>query len=551
MRGLNQDYPLILATVLEHAAANFAGVPLVSYNQGEVTRYDYRQMAARARRLASVLAAEGLAAEGLAAESDGPGNFIGSLAWNTHRHLELFYGASGIGAVLHTANPRLAPEHIAYTINFSGYRTLFVDPDTVALAEQILPRLEHVERFVVMAARDRMPTTRLPNVACYEDLIGPGDEEFSWPALDERMACALCFTSGTTGMPKGALYSHRGTVLSAMSTGGGNAWALSADDAILALPGFFHCNGWGIPFLAPMYGSKLVMPGRRMDTEFLHGLVLQEGITVGPAVPTIWMDMLEHCRRSGQGLGPLNRLFTGGIAPPATMIEAYLREHGVRTHHAWGMTETTHGATFSFTSRHAQGPHANSDAAIAAMRTQGKPAYGNQIRAVDDAGRVLPRDGKTPGHLQSRGHWIAGAYFRRPEVAVQTGDGWMETGDVAVIDPDNTLHIVDRAKDVIKSGGEWISSQALEEAACRHAGVQEAAVLAVPHPRWQERPLLIVVLRAGSTVTADELRDHLIPLVPKWWLPDDILFMPEFPHGPTGKIQKDALRKSLPPLFTP
>ena len=413
MLGLNQDFPLILSTVLDHAAANFADVALVSFSHGEETRYDYRRMAARARRLAAALAGEGL----------GPDGFAGSLAWNTHRHLELFYGVSGIGGVLHTANPRLAPEHIAYTINFSAYRTLFIDPDTVALTEQILPKLEHVERFVVMAARERMPATSLPNVVCYEDLIDAGKEDFTWPLLDERTACALCFTSGTTGVPKGALYSHRGTVLSALSTGGGNAWALSADDAILALPGFFHCNGWGVPFFGPMYGAKLVMTGRRMDTEFLHRLVLDEGITVGPAVPTIWMDMLEHCRRAGLGFGRLNRLFTGGIAPPATMIEAYLREHDVRTHHAWGMTETTHGATFSFTSRHAEG-----DTAIAAMRTQGKPAYGNEIRIVDEEGRPLPRDGKTPGHLQARGHWIAGAYFRRPdesvylEVAPATGE---------------------------------------------------------------------------------------------------------------------------------
>lgn len=532
MQGLNQDYPLTLSTVLEHAAANFADVPVVSHNRGEVTRYDYGRMTARARRLGSVLANRNAAS--------GPDHFVGSLAWNTHRHLELFYGASGIGVVLHTANPRLAPDQIVYTINFTGYRTLFIDPDTVVLAEQILPRLEYVDRFVVMAAGDHMPATTLPGVECYEDLIDAGDANFHWPSLDERAACGLCFTSGTTGVPKGALYSHRGTVLSALSTGGGNAWALSADDAILALPGFFHCNGWGIPFLGPMFGSKLVMPGRRMDTAFVNALILEEGITVGPAVPTIWMDLLEHCHRTGQGLGQLNRLFTGGTAPPAAMIESYLREHNVRTHHAWGMTETTHGATFTFTGKHVAG-----DAAIATMRMQGKPAYGNEIRIVGEAGEVLPKDGKTPGHLQSRGHWNASAYFRRPEVAVETDDGWMITGDVAVIDPDNTLHIVDRAKDVIKSGGEWISSPALEEAACRHASVQEAAVLAIPHPRWQERPLLILVPRTGMAVTAEQMQSHLLPLIPKWWLPDAIVSVPELPHGPTGKVQKDTLRQWL------
>ena len=534
MQGLNQDYPLILSTVLEHAAANFADVPVVSYSQGEVTRYDYGRMAARARRLGSVLTTQ--------APAQGSDHFVGSLAWNTHRHLELFYGASGIGAVLHTANPRLAPDQIVYTINFTGYRTLFIDPDTVALAEQILPRLEHVDRFVIMAARDHMPATSLPGIVCYEDLIDAGDANFRWPDLDERAACGLCFTSGTTGEPKGALYSHRGTVLSALSTGGGNAWALSADDAILALPGFFHCNGWGIPFLAPMFGSKVVMAGRRMDTAFIHKLILDEGITVGPAVPTIWMDLLNHCQHTGHGrsLGRLNRLFTGGTAPPAAMIETYLRQHSVRTHHAWGMTETTHGATFTFAGRHVV-----DDAAIATMRTQGKPAYGNEIRIVDEAGGALPKDGKTPGHLQSRGHWNASAYFRRAEVTVETEDGWMITGDVALIDPDNTLHIVDRAKDVIKSGGEWISSPALEEAACRHASVQEAAVLAIPHPRWQERPLLILVPRAGMAVTAEEMQNHLMPLIPKWWLPDAIASVRELPHGPTGKVQKDTLRQWL------
>ena len=530
MQGLNQDFPLLLSTVLDHAAANFADVALVSHNQGEVVRTNYRQTAQRARRLASALRAEGL----------GPDQFVGSLAWNTHRHLELFYGVAGAGAALHTANPRLSPDHIAYCVNFTGYRTLFIDPDTLALAERMFPRLEQVDRFVMMAARDRMPPSSLPHVVCYEDLIDAGDPDYVWPALDERTGCALCFTSGTTGVPKGALYSHRGTVLSALSTGGGNAWALSANDAIIALPGFFHCNGWAIPFLAPMYGCKLVMPGRRMETEFLHQLIVDEGITVGPAVPTIWADMLEYCRRTGAGMCKLDRLYTGGIAPATALIEAYLRDYNVRTHHAWGMTETTHGSTFSFTPRSAQ-----ADSALASMRVQGKPAFGNQIRIMDDAGRELARDGETPGHLQVRGHWIAEKYFRRPDVPVVTEDGWMETGDVAVIDHDNTMHIVDRAKDVIKSGGEWISSPALEEAACRHPAVAEAAAIATPHPRWGERPLLLVVPRAGMEVSAAAMRDHLTPLVPKFWLPDAVAFAAEFPHGPTGKVQKDVLREWL------
>jgi acyl-CoA synthetase (AMP-forming)/AMP-acid ligase II len=529
MLGLNLDCPLLLSTVIEHAATTFGDTEIVSHGRVERMRSTYRDAALRSRRLGSSLQ-----------RLEVKGGFVGSLAWNTHRHFELFYGVSGAGGVLHTANPRLPPEQILYTINFTGYRTLFIDADTVPLAEQLAPRLESVDRFIVMAARADMPGTSLPNVQCYEDLIDAGDPAFTWPKLDERSACALCFTSGTTGQPKGVLYSHRGTVLSALSTGGGNGWALSANDTVLGIPGFFHCNGWAVPFLAPMYGAKLVLPGRRADSEWLHRLIVDEGVTIAAAVPTIWLGILEHCRETGQRPGRLRRIFSGGTAPPSAMIEAYLTDYGVRISHGWGMTETTHGSTISFA--HDDLPH---DAAVAAMRTQGKPLYGNEMRIVDDADRPVPRDGMTPGHLQCRGHWIAGAYFRRPELDLQTGDGWMRTGDIAVIDPDNTLHIVDRAKDVIKSGGEWISSQALEEAATRFPGVQEAAVVAVAHPRWQERPFLIVVTEGDAPVSAEALRAHLLAYVPKWWLPDAIAFTNDLPHGPTGKLQKDVLRRQV------
>ncbi|MSP30702.1 MAG: long-chain fatty acid--CoA ligase [Acetobacteraceae bacterium] len=527
MLGLHQDHPLLISAILEHAAVNYADVAIVSHAGAEIIRTDYARLAARTRRLASSLRAEGFR----------PGSFTGSLAWNTHRHLELFYAVTGIGAVLHTANPRLTPSQIAYTVNFTGYDTLFIDLDTLALAEQLAPQLPNTTRYVIMTARELMPHTALTNVVCYEDLIDVGKDNFSWPVLDERTASTLCFTSGTTGDPKGALYTHRGCVLSALSSGGGNGWALSADDGILAVPGYFHCNGWAVPFLAPMYGTRLVMPGRNMDTAFLHRLIMEEDVTVGPAVPTIWLQMLDYCRAHNLRLSNLNRLFTGGTAPPAVMIDAYLRDYDVRTFHAWGMTETTHLSTSSFIPRDLP-----RDAAIEKMRSQGKPVFGNEIRIVDDRGALVAHDGTTPGHLQVRGHWIAGSYFRRPDIALMTEDGWMQTGDVVVIDPDNSMHIVDRAKDVIKSGGEWISSQALEEATNRHARVVESAVIAVEHPRWQERPLLIIVGEAGASLTADDVRAHLIPLVPKWWLPDAVAFVDELPHGPTGKIQKDVLR---------
>lgn len=518
MLGLNQDFPLLLSTVLEHGAANYGATEIISHGHAETIRTDYASVASRARRLGSLL----------------KGEMVGSLAWNTHRHLELFYAVTGIGSVLHTANPRLPPAQIAYTIDFAGCRTLFIDLDTLALAESLRPQLPSVEDFVIMAPRSAMPATTLPGVVCYEDLIDAGDPDFVWPMFEERTAALLCFTSGTTGAPKGALYSHRGTVLNAMSTGGGNGWGLCADDAILAVPGFFHCNGWAVPFFGPMFGAKLVLPGRSADTAFLHRLIVEEGITVGPGVPTIWLGLLEHCRSHGLRLGRLNRIFSGGTAPPAAMMEAYLRDYGVRTIHGWGMTETTSGSTMSF---------ARDDLAV--MRTQGKPLYGNQIRIVHESGAPVPRDGKSPGLLQVRGHWVAGAYFRRPEVEFQTEDGWMETGDIAAIDPDNTLHLLDRAKDMVKSGGEWISSQALEDAALRHPGVLEAAVLAIPHPKWQERPFLVVVPRPGGGLTEDDLRAHLSGIVPKWWLPDSVCFVDDLPHGPTGKLAKNVLREWL------
>ena len=529
MLGLNQDFPLTLPSVLEHGAANFGAVPIVSHGrdkQGrdEIARTDYARTAERARRLASSLAREGF----------GPGRMAGSLAWNSHRHLELFYGLPGLGAALHTANPRLPPEHVAYTIDFAGYEWLFVDPDTLPLAESLAPRLPKLRRVVVMAPGP-VPATSLPDPIGYEELIAAGDPDFAWPAIDERAAALLCFTSGTTGAPKGALYGHRGTVLSAMSTGAGNGWGLSADDAIAAIPGFFHCNGWAVPFFGPMFGAGLAIPGRNMDTAFLHRLIVDNGVTAGPGVPTIWLSMLDHVRREGLGLGRLNRLYSGGTAPPASMIEGYFREYGVRTLHGWGMTETTSGSTISFSSRHLP-----DEDALAAMRTQGKPLYGNAIRIVDDEGRALPRDGRTSGHLQARGAWVSGAYFQRPDVDVETADGWMRTGDIAAIDPDNTLHILDRAKDVIKSGGEWISSQALEDAATLHPAVAAAAAIAMPHPKWQERPLLAVV--ASAPTTAEELRAHLAERVPKWWLPDAIAFVDALPLGPTGKTAKNVLR---------
>ena len=523
MLGLNQDYPLLLPSVLEHGARNFGDTEIVSHGHAEVIRTNYAQTEVRARRLASSLLRMGV----------NEGGIVGSLAWNSHRHLELFYGVAGIGAVLHTANPRLPIEHIVYSINFTGYRILFVDADTAPLLAELRERLTTVEVIVMMGSTDQPMAS---DVIDYETLIADGDSAFSWPTFDERTACLLCFTSGTTGLPKGALYSHRGTVLSAMSTGAGNGWGLSASDAIIAIPGFFHCNGWAVPFFGPMFGAKIVIPGRRMETQWLHRLIVDEGITAAPGVPTIWLSMLEYCRENGLNLGRLNRIYSGGTTPPFLMIQQYLREYGVRTIHGWGMTETTSGSTMSFVP-----DGLDDDQAVNRMRTPGKPLYGNEIRIVGETGKALPRDGVAAGHLQVRGHWISGGYFRREDVESQTKDGWMLTGDIASIDPDNTLHIVDRAKDVIKSGGEWISSTALEDAATKHPMVQEAAVVAMNHPVWQERPLMLLVTR--ESVSKDAIRAHLAERVPKWWLPDEIVFVDRLPYGSTGKLAKGTIRE--------
>ena len=371
---------------------------------------------------------------------------------------------------------------------------------------------------------------------CYEDLIDAGNPDFAWPVLDERTACLLCFTSGTTGDPKGALVQPpRHRVVRDVDRRRQRLGPVAPTMRSWRFPGFFHCNGWAVPFFGPMYGAKLVLPGRRADTEWLHQLIVEEGITAGPGVPTIWLSMLDHCRAHRLSLGRLNRIYSGGTAPPAAMIEAYLHEFGVRTIHGWGMTETTSGSTISF-----------APALCPKMRRWRRCARrASRCTATKSASstrtmRSVPRDGRHPAICRCAAPGSPAAISAVRMSSAVTEDGWLRTGDVATIDPDNTLHIVDRAKDVIKSGGEWISSQALEDAACRHPAVAEAAVVAIPHPRWQERPFLIVLPRAD--VSADDLRAHLADLVPKWWLPDAIAFVEELPHGPTGKLAKNVLR---------
>ena len=526
MRGLVQYRPLLLSGFLDHAAETYPKVPIVSWSGNLLFRYTYADAAARARRLASSLQRRGF----------GPGDFIGSLAWTTHRHFELMYAAPGIGVVLHTANPRLSPEHLSYTLNHSEARLLFVDPECLAQVEELAPQLRKVESYVVMGDRSDVPTTRLPNVLFYEDLLTEGDETFAWPDIDERSGSTLCFTSGTTGDPKGVLYSHRGTYLSTLAIAAANVWAISESDTIIVVAPFFHCNGWGAPYLGPMAGAKLVLPGRALDARSLQRLIVAEGATVGPAVPTVWHAIAEYCQLAGERLGKLNRIICGGAAPPLALMRTYWREFGIRTVQVWGMTETTHAASVLWTDEDVLSGRAE-------PRTpQGRPVFGTEIRIVDDEGGTLPHDGKTVGHLQVRGHSCATGYLRRPDVEVLDRDGWLKTGDIAAIEAGSGLRITDRLKDVIKSGGEWISSIDLENAASSHPAVDEAAVIGVPHPHWQERPVMFVVLRTGHELSAEVLRAHLAPTVAKWWLPDEVLFVNELPHYATGKVRKDVLR---------
>lgn len=526
MQGLMQSQPLLLTDILEHAALSYGDTEIVSWEGGSLFRYNYAAAAARARRVASSLSKLGF----------GPGDVLGSIAWTTYRHYELMYAVPGIGAVLHTINPRLSAEHINYTINHSRERVLFVDPDRVQQVEQLRPQLPNIETYVILGSNESAPATTLPNVLYYEDLVAGGDPEFRWPTIDENSGSTLCYTSGTTGDPKGVLYSHRGTYLSSLAIAGGNAWATSARDAIILLAPFFHCNAWGAPYLGPMAGAKLILPGRALDGRSVQQLIVNEGATVGPGVPTVWMAVVEHCQQSGANLGKLNRIVCGGAAPPLEMMRTLWRQFGVRTVQVWGMTETTHAATIHWTEENVLSGEVEPTA------PQGRPIFGTRLRIIDDEGRELPRDGKAIGHLQVAAPWCASTYFRREDAAINDS-GWLRTGDLAAIEPGNRLRITDRLKDVIKSGGEWVSSIDLENAALGHPSVAQAAVIGVPHPRWQERPAIYVVKRQGTELSVEDLIGHLSTLVAKWWLPEEVIFVEDLPYNSTGKVRKEELRR--------
>ena len=534
MRGLMTDTPLLVSSLIRHAARVFGDQEIVTRSvEGPLHRTNYREIHARAQRLARALEALGVR----------PGDRVATLAWNTHRHLEVYFAVSGMGAVCHTLNPRLFPEQMLYILRHAGDVLLLCDLTFLPLAEKLAPQCPELRGVVALADAECLARSGLAADHAYEALLAQQPPEYAWPVLDERDASSLCYTSGTTGEPKGVLYSHRSTLLHSFAIALPDMFRLGEHETVLPVVPMFHVNAWGIPYAAAMTGTRLVLPGPRLDGESIYQLLESERVTMTAGVPTVWMALLTHMRQQGLRFGSLRRVVIGGSAAPESMIRAFQDEFGVEVRHAWGMTETSPLGTFgSLTPAMRTWPV---DQQVAVQRKQGRPAFGVELRVVDDAGRPQPEDGVTAGDLQIRGYWVASAYFQADRGEAFHADGWFSTGDVATLDPAAFMQITDRSKDVIKSGGEWISSIALENLAMGFPGVAEAAVIGVAHPKWSERPLLVVVRRPGAEVDVGALRSHLAPHVPRWWLPDAVEFVDALPHTATGKVSKLQLRQQF------
>ena len=531
-QGLMQQHSLMISSIIEFAERWYPNVEVVSRTtEGPIHRYTYRDMGLRARRVANALHKLGVK----------PGDRIGTLAWNGYRHMELYFGVSGSQAVLHTVNPRLFAEQMVYVINHGGAKILFIDLTFVSLLEQLADQLAHIEHIVVMTDRKHMPATSLSNVLCYEDMVDASSSDYQWPEFDENSASSMCYTSGTTGNPKGVVYSHRSTLIHAMGSSIPNGLGLSATDTVLLVVPQFHVNSWGVSYAAPMNGCKLVLPGPAMDGASVYELLEQEKCTMSLAVPTVWMMLTAYLRESGATLPYMKRVVIGGSAVPEAMIREFESDYDVQVIHAWGMTETSPLGTLNFLMPHLRDlPY---DQQMPVKLKQGKSIFGINIRIVDDKDNPLTHDGKAFGRLQARGHWVTSGYYK-PEADDSVNDeGWFDTGDVATIDEDGYMMITDRTKDVIKSGGEWISSIEIENLAVGHPEIVEAAVIAIPHPKWDERPLVIAVKKNGSTVDKTALLQYLAGSLARWQLPDDVIFVDELPHGATGKLNKLKLRE--------
>ncbi len=527
--GRMQGWPLVTWRLLDHAATNHAARAIVSLAvEGGIHRTSWGEIATRSRRLASALARLGV----------GRGDRVGTLAWNTWRHVECLYAIGGAGGVAHTVNPRLFDDQLVYIINHASDRVLLFDISFAALVERLAPQLTSVRHFVALTDRDHLPSIGL-EVLSIEELIAAGDDSFVWADLDESEAAGLCYTSGTTGNPKGVLYSHRSTVLHALAATGVDVLALGARSVVLPVAPMFHVNAWSVPYAAAAAGSALVLNGSHFDGATLTNLIVDEGVDFALGVPTIWLGVLQHLAASGGALGDLRRVNIGGSAVPPSMIASFA-ERGVTVSHLWGMTEMSPIGTIGAPTPEVAALPATEQAAFQAR--QGRALFGVEMKIVADDGTELPRDGVAFGRLLVRGPWIVDTYFAADAPATGPG-GWFDTGDVATIDPLGYMGIVDRAKDVIKSGGEWISSIDLENTAIGCPGVHEAAVIGVAHPKWDERPLLIVVRAPGADVAKEDVLAWLTPRIAKWWIPDDVVFVEALPHTATGKLLKTELRE--------
>ena len=534
--GLMMDRPLLISGVLEHAAAQHARQHVVSREtHGPLHRTTYADVARRARQLANALQALGLE----------PGHAVASIAWNNHRHLEAYYGVSGSGMVMHTCNPRLHPQQLVYILNHAEDRVVMFDSTFAPLIQGIAPHCPQVKAWVCLSDRANSPQIEGVQVLNYEDLIAPHSDHFVWPEFDERTGAVLCYTSGTTGNPKGVLYSHRAIVLNGTTGCMPDILNLSARETALPVVPMFHINAWCIPYAAMIAGSKLVLPGPKLDGPSLYELMEAEQVTLSAGVPTIWMGLIQHVEANGLRFSTMKRTAVGGSAMPKALIAKFNDVYGVEVRHGWGMTETTAVATMSQLGTEDIARPAEERHALVAR--QGKVVSGIEIKVVDENGATLPRDGRSQGELMVRGQWIVERYFKTDKTALV--DGWFPTGDIATIDADGVMTIRDRTKDVIKSGGEWISSIDLENAAIGHPAVAMAAVIGVKHPKWDERPLLFIVRKPGQALEKAEILDFLAGRVAKWWVPEDVVFLESLPVGGTGKVQKNELRQNYGGVF--